>query len=294
MAVAGLFVLLYVVWPAPLVDAADAAAQEPVLNRGRRAVDRTTAPVASVAPFAACHPGRGRLDQPRGVRARRGGRARARCGSWRGARRRAAAARAGSGPPSPATSMPACCRRSPVRRRRCTSSRCWPAWPWSMRSTGGGVACASPGLRLKWPNDILIGQAKCARHPAESTSSGAAPSVTAVIGIGLNLAWHPTDLGRAGDDLAAHGVRRSPGGDAGRWRAAMQRWLDVWEGGAGFAQRARGLAGARRRRSGETLQRSIPGGERIDGHASLGLDAGRALLLRDRAGPAAHASPSAM
>ena len=29
----------------------------------------------------------------------------------------------------------------------------------------------------------------------------------AVIGIGINLAWHPTDLGRAATNLAEHGVR---------------------------------------------------------------------------------------
>ncbi|HEY7550426.1 MAG TPA: biotin--[acetyl-CoA-carboxylase] ligase [Hyphomicrobiaceae bacterium] len=114
------------------------------------------------------------------------------------------------------------------------------------RATGGGPA----GLRLKWPNDVLIGQAKCAGILIESVAGRKAATVA--IGIGIDLAWHPADLGRAATDLAAHGCRLFPEAVLGSLNEAMQTWLAAWDGGRGFLAVRRAW-----------LERAGPGGERI-------------------------------
>ena len=134
------------------------------------------------------------------------------------------------------------------------------------------------GLRLKWPNDVLIGNAKCAGILPESQSSGSGADLVVVIGIGINLATHPTHLNRAATDLAAHGVNVTPEAMLGALAAGMQRWLGLWDRGAGFARvRAAWLAhgGA----VGESLSVDT-GREKIAG-TFLDLDAGGALVLRD-------------
>jgi BirA family biotin operon repressor/biotin-[acetyl-CoA-carboxylase] ligase len=134
------------------------------------------------------------------------------------------------------------------------------------------------GLRLKWPNDVLIGQAKCVGILPECVSGADGQEVTAVIGIGINLAWHPTDLGRPATHLAAHGVEVTTDAMLQELAMSMQRWIDAWQGGAGFAQvRAAWLE--RAGPVGETATVDT-GAERIGG-SFLGLDADGALLLRD-------------
>lgn len=135
------------------------------------------------------------------------------------------------------------------------------------------------GLRLKWPNDVLIGQAKCSGILAESISGQAA--VTAVIGVGLNLAWHPTDLGREATNLAEYGVRAEPEAMLAMLAGTMQHWLAVWNGGTGFAE----VRQAWLDRAGVVGEHCSvnTGAEHVEG-TFLGLDASGALLMRDRDG----------
>jgi BirA family transcriptional regulator, biotin operon repressor / biotin---[acetyl-CoA-carboxylase] ligase len=137
------------------------------------------------------------------------------------------------------------------------------------------------GLRLKWPNDVLIGKAKCAGILPESHSGGHALEVVVVIGIGINLASHPPGLGRAATDLAAHGVSVTPEAMLPILAQAIERWLGIWNGGHGFAAvRAAWLE------HGGTVGESLTvdtGRERIAG-TFLDLDAGGALLMRDTLG----------
>jgi len=135
------------------------------------------------------------------------------------------------------------------------------------------------GVRLKWPNDVLIGHAKCAGILAESLVGRDA--VTAVIGVGINLASHPADIGREATHLAAHGVQVAPEAMLGFLASAMQHWLDVWDCGAGFALvRAAWLE--RAGPVGESCSVNT-GTERISGKF-LDLDPHGALLLRDGEG----------
>jgi BirA family biotin operon repressor/biotin-[acetyl-CoA-carboxylase] ligase len=132
------------------------------------------------------------------------------------------------------------------------------------------------GLRLKWPNDVLIGGAKCAGILPESHSE-----VVVVIGIGINLASHPPGRGRAATDLAAHGAVVTPEAMLAILAPAVQRWLAVWDCGRGFAAvRAAWL------KHGGALGESLTvdtGRERIAG-TFLDLDAGGALVMRDAQG----------
>ena len=144
-----------------------------------------------------------------------------------------------------------------------------------------GEAAGSPpaGLRLKWPNDVLIGQAKCAGILAESISGHDA--VIAVIGTGLNLAWHPTDLGRTATNLSEHGLQVSPDAMLGFLAAAAQHWLGVWASGQGF-DHVRAAWLERAGPVGESCSVNT-GAERIEG-TFVGLDPGGALLMQDREG----------
>jgi BirA family biotin operon repressor/biotin-[acetyl-CoA-carboxylase] ligase len=146
-----------------------------------------------------------------------------------------------------------------------------------LAAAGGPIA----GLRLKWPNDVLIGEAKCAGILPESQSGGRASEVTVVIGIGINLVSHPDGLGRAATHVAAHGVQVTPEAMLGHLAEAMQRWLGSWECGRGFAQvRAAWLrhGGV----PGESLSVDT-GRERIAG-TFVDLDASGALVMREASG----------
>jgi BirA family transcriptional regulator, biotin operon repressor / biotin---[acetyl-CoA-carboxylase] ligase len=141
---------------------------------------------------------------------------------------------------------------------------------------GGSVA----GLRLKWPNDVLVGAAKVAGILAES-SVGQGGELLAMVGIGINIAHAPADADRIATHLAEHGVSSDPATALGQLDEAMWHWLGIWDRGHGFAA----IRGA-------WLQRAGPVGEmlainaeegRVEGRFA-GLEADGSLLLRDAAG----------
>jgi BirA family biotin operon repressor/biotin-[acetyl-CoA-carboxylase] ligase len=136
-------------------------------------------------------------------------------------------------------------------------------------------------LRLKWPNDVLIAGAKCAGILSESRSSAGGERVVAVIGIGINLSSHPTGLGRAATNLAAHGLNVTPEAMLASLSEAMSRWLKTWDGGAGFA-RVRSAWLFRAGAAGESLTVNT-GRQEIVG-SFVDLDADGALVVRDAAG----------
>lgn len=91
------------------------------------------------------------------------------------------------------------------------------------------------GLRLKWPNDILIGNAKTGGILVESTTARGEPGFLAVIGIGLNVATCPSGLGRAATSLAQNGLVTTPRAMLDEVADQMERWLAVWDAGRGFS-----------------------------------------------------------
>jgi len=125
-------------------------------------------------------------------------------------------------------------------------------------------------VRLKWPNDILIGQAKAGGILVESSTRPLRPGVVAVVGVGLNLASAPEDLGPAATYLAAHGLSLSPREALCFLAQAMNDWLDMWNGGEGFARVREAW-----------LTRAGPVGEPLTVHAADGLVHGRFAGLDD-------------
>jgi BirA family transcriptional regulator, biotin operon repressor / biotin---[acetyl-CoA-carboxylase] ligase len=120
------------------------------------------------------------------------------------------------------------------------------------------------GLRLKWPNDILIGAAKTGGILVESTTTNLGAERLAVMGIGLNLASAPVDLGRSATFLSAHGLSLSPLRALCFLAEAMDGWLKTWND-------ARGFAAVRE----AWLKRAGPIGEPLTVHTGGGLVSGR-------------------
>jgi BirA family biotin operon repressor/biotin-[acetyl-CoA-carboxylase] ligase len=141
---------------------------------------------------------------------------------------------------------------------------------------------------LKWPNDLLAGNAKLGGILLESVSGIAGEPAAVVIGVGLNLAHAPQDLGRPATSLAALGLSAMPA-DAMAAEAmaalasSMAAWLAVWDHGRGFPLIREAW-----------LARSQPVGAAITVHQGASLIAGRylgiddagALLLRTEDGQA--------
>lgn len=140
-----------------------------------------------------------------------------------------------------------------------------------------GIAdCApqiGPLLKLKWPNDVLIGQAKVAGILIEGESE---PPFAVAVGIGVNCTSHPSNTAYPAVDLAAAGAVVAPEALLVSLAAAMRERLQQWNRGQGFAavradwlKRAAGL--------GESLQVRLPERE-VSGRFEGLDDAGRLLL----------------
>src|SRR5690606_35550691 len=136
--------------------------------------------------------------------------------------------------------------------------------------------------RLKWPNDVLIGEAKLAGILPESTTApGRSGAVVAVVGMGLNLAGHPEGTGRPVTHLSAHGLTITPPDMLGLVAASVDDWMKRWGSGAGYElvreawlQRAGGR--------GERI--TVNTGREIVEGRFFGIDAEGALVLRDQGG----------
>ena len=131
-----------------------------------------------------------------------------------------------------------------------------------------------PLLKVKWPNDLLLGDAKIAGILIEGESG---PPFAAVIGMGVNCASHPPDTPYAATDLASAGAVVAPEHLLGALARAMLTRLAQWDRGQGFAairsawlRRAAGL--------GTEIHVRLPERE-FSGHFE-GLDESGRLLVR--------------
>lgn len=138
-----------------------------------------------------------------------------------------------------------------------------------------------PGLRVKWPNDILIADAKMGGVLIESSWVRGGTLLAVVVGIGLDIIASPSDSGRRLTSLAAHGIAADRNTVLGRVAETMSRWLEVWDEGGGFAR----IRAAWLDRGGPIGERvSVnTGQERVEGRY-LGLDDSGALRVADDAG----------
>lgn len=140
---------------------------------------------------------------------------------------------------------------------------------------------AELALRLKWPNDILIGKAKAGGILVESSRQPGGAGLAAVIGIGVNLVSHPADLEPAATHLAAHGLAVSPEDLLANLAGALDAWLERWGGGRGFAA-VREAWLSRAGPLGEALSVHV-GRETVRGRFA-GIDGDGALLILDESG----------
>lgn len=142
-------------------------------------------------------------------------------------------------------------------------------------------ACVSPSLQLKWPNDVLTDSAKLGGILLESTSSISHREPAVVIGIGLNLAHAPNDLGRPATSIAALGMSVTPAEALTALAAAMAHWLDAWDCGRRFAEIRQAWLD---RAQSEGAPISVRQGTNLITGRFLGIDEAGALLLQTEAG----------
>lgn len=144
------------------------------------------------------------------------------------------------------------------------------------------VAPELAGLALKWPNDLLVGEAKLGGILLERQRDAV------VVGIGVNLAQAPDVPGRKTASLAALGHEVARDAFASALAATWAEDLTAWHAGGWPALRE------------EWLARALPKGTLLgvnlaeEGHligAFAGLEQGGAVLLRlaDGAVRAIHA-----
>ncbi|HYD16123.1 MAG TPA: biotin--[acetyl-CoA-carboxylase] ligase [Hyphomicrobium sp.] len=144
---------------------------------------------------------------------------------------------------------------------------------------------APQGLRLKWPNDILVDGVKTGGILIESSTlprkHAEEPGLAAVIGIGLNIASHPATLDRPATHLTAHGACPDPQALLAHISEAMGIWLAIWDEGRGFAT-VRDAWLNRAHPLGERMSINT-GVERVSG-TFLGLDHDGALIIETEGG----------
>jgi BirA family biotin operon repressor/biotin-[acetyl-CoA-carboxylase] ligase len=85
-------------------------------------------------------------------------------------------------------------------------------------------------LAIKWPNDILLDGRKVSGILAES-QIGADKAVFAVVGLGVNLAHHPSSTRHPATNLAAEGYSLEPTALFVALDRTMSERLAQWQGG---------------------------------------------------------------
>lgn len=133
------------------------------------------------------------------------------------------------------------------------------------------VAVFGVAAQLKWPNDLLRDGAKLSGILLERRDDAV------VIGIGVNLAYHPDLPDRLATSLAALGAPVAPDAFLEVLADAFSRWLARWRGEGLAVVRAAWLAAAHP--VGTALTARMPDGSTHDGLFD-GLDADGALILR--------------
>ena len=136
---------------------------------------------------------------------------------------------------------------------------------------------------LKWPNDVLVGEAKISGILLERAEDAV------VIGMGVNLGFHPVGLDRPVTSFAAMGVDRpDPGHFCEDLAGCFGEWLGIWR--AGGLDAIRGAWTSRAFAEGTAIFANLPDGTSLSGSfAGLGGDCALLLRLADGQTRAIHA-----
>lgn len=97
-----------------------------------------------------------------------------------------------------------------------------------------GVAQKSR-LRLKWPNDLLVGGAKAGGILVESTLDPRGEGLLAVIGFGLNIVSAPEGLDRPVTSFAQECLAVGRDQILAALAREYDRWMGRWDNGRGFS-----------------------------------------------------------
>jgi BirA family biotin operon repressor/biotin-[acetyl-CoA-carboxylase] ligase len=134
-------------------------------------------------------------------------------------------------------------------------------------------------LRLKWPNDVILGGAKLAGILLESVVSPKGKGLAVILGMGINVSHAPLETERA---VASLGLEASAVPQVfASLAAALSEWLKRWDDGRGFASIREAWLG-----QALSLNESISvnlNGSAIRGRFR-GVDAAGALQLETRPG----------
>ena len=162
---------------------------------------------------------------------------------------------------------------------------------WLPLLTGVAVAAAVTEVtgvqaRLKWPNDLLAGEAKFAGILAEAAGDAV------VVGIGLNVSTQPAELPSPGPGALPATSLRAAGATvldrAGLLLSILvrfERWYQAWRQAGGDPDRS-GLREAYVSWSatiGRAVRAELPGGQALSGPAA-GVDSDGRLLVRVSSG----------
>jgi BirA family biotin operon repressor/biotin-[acetyl-CoA-carboxylase] ligase len=90
-----------------------------------------------------------------------------------------------------------------------------------------------PGLRLKWPNDLMVGGRKTAGLLLEGGAAAGTPFVVA--GFGVNIVSHPEGTTHPATNLRAAGLMLARDGLLAALSDAVTRRLAQWSRGGRFA-----------------------------------------------------------
>lgn len=146
---------------------------------------------------------------------------------------------------------------------------------------GTAMGTTPKGLRLKWPNDLMIEGAKAGGILVECSmlipKAGEPGGLAAVIGIGMNVTSAPDVPDRPTTYLSARSEALESEAILAAMADATAHWLAVWDEGRGFAA-VREAWLNRAHPLGERLSINA-GSERVSG-AFAGLDADGALILQ--------------
>ncbi len=132
----------------------------------------------------------------------------------------------------------------------------------------------SRGARIKWPNDIMVGDAKLAGILLERAGDAV------IVGIGINVTGAPATLDRPVTSLWREGavaVAADAGGLTERLAELFAHWLSIWRGQGLEAVRGQWLANAHA--PGTPMRASLPDGATVEGRFET-MDRRGTLILR--------------